>query len=59
MGGVRRVTSETDEPVEVGRDEFCEMLNVGNTRSEHCFSELSCRGCSSFPLMSPLGRVSI
>lgn len=27
MAGVRRVTSETDEPVEVGLEEFCEMLN--------------------------------
>lgn len=32
MGGVRRVTLETDEPVEVGLDDFCEMLN-----DEHLF----------------------
>lgn len=37
VGGVRRVTSETEEPVEVGLDESCEMFSDGDTCSEHCF----------------------
>lgn len=31
VGGVRRATSEKDEPVEVGHDGFCKTLNEGKT----------------------------
>lgn len=31
VGGVRRATPETDEPVEVGRQGFCKTLNDGKT----------------------------
>lgn len=37
VGGVRWVTSEMDEPVEVGLDEFCKMLNDGNTCVDRWF----------------------